>query len=216
MNSLVSDICQAFDASDSDALRCRAANFLECLLDGSAEYRPSRHPLGFVCISLLRDNHSGLCLHLWPEAPDGKKVSTVHSHSWDLRSFVLTGSLVNRVHRIDRIDRGAEALQRVFEVASDGLSDVVTQTVDFVTECVVEERRVDGGTFYLLPAGVFHTSEPCGPSVAATVVSGHRRGDFKDCFLGPADMAPGILRRSPCDATEVMRVVHASLSAGTY
>ncbi|WP_261554622.1 hypothetical protein [Frankia tisae] len=211
MNNTVRDICQALDDNDGAKLRGHISAILEEIIAGRYEYPSFRHPLGFICTSLFRDSQSGLCLHLWPDGVVGGEPSVVHAHSWDLRSFVLIGSLVNRVHQVDQ---QTAATQRVFEVVTDGEADTVTRTASLVTDVVIEERFVEAGSFYTLAAGLFHTSERRGSSVAATVVFGRRRMGVKDCFLGAADMQPVVARRPHCDATDALHAVHIALNLG--
>jgi hypothetical protein len=59
-----------------------------------------RHPLGFIHASLIDTDYATLRFHLWK--PGMRSVQEpawlIHTHTFELRSIVLSGKLVNRLY----------------------------------------------------------------------------------------------------------------------
>ena len=100
------------------------------------------HPLGFLCIPAQRSGEHGICVHVWtPALQPTITTSQVHSHSWDLTSYVLYGTLFNQ--RIRVAEAGAAATHRIFEVRSRGDRDELHATTRLVS-CEPEPTREYG------------------------------------------------------------------------
>lgn len=171
------------------------------IADRTAPVRAVRHPLGFLCLPVQRHGALGVCIHVWTSAlPQATcTMSPVHSHSWDLASFVLYGSVGNRFMRV--ADDPQSGSYRVFEVRSYGEVDEMRATRRLV-RCVEQDHRVAcAGTTYYLAAGSFHESVLVGGAEAATVVLG-RSVPAHDLSLGRLDLATHRVVRQWCDARE--------------
>ncbi|EST33744.1 hypothetical protein [Streptomyces roseochromogenus] len=189
-----------------------AVSELDRIVSGRRALHAVRHPLGFVCLPVLRDGDDGVCVHVFgiPEAePDGS-VPQVHCHSWDLTSTVLYGRLDNR--RMDVDDDTGEPTHRVFEVLSDPSGvDELRPTERLVRLRPGVEQASARGQSYTLPAGEFHTSVVPDDRPTATLVLGRTLPGRMDLSLGPPS-APGhrMVRRT-CDATQTARIARAAL-----
>ncbi|MGV4987810.1 hypothetical protein ACWC0C_34055 [Streptomyces sp. NPDC001709] len=189
-----------------------AVSELDRIVSGRRALSAVRHPLGFVCLPILRDGGDGVCVHVFgtPDAEPEGLVPEVHCHSWDLTSTVLYGRLGNRRVVID--DDTGEPTHRVFEVHSDpsGVDDI--RPTERLVRCRpgVEQTSTRGQS-YALPAGEFHTSVVPDGRPTATLVLGRTLPGRVDLSLGPVS-APGhrMVRRT-CDATQTARIARAAL-----
>lgn len=181
-----------------------ALALLRDIADGRRQLTAVRHPLGFLCIPVQRRGEHGVCVHMWtPALRPAVVTSLVHSHSWDLTSYVLFGTLHNQ--RIRVAETPGSATHRVFEVRSHGDVDELRATSRLVS-CEPELASAHGGgCVYLLPAGEFHTTEVPGGQHVATVVLGRSRPPAADLSLGPLGTRSHTLTRSHCDRGETVR-----------
>ncbi len=170
------------------------------------------HPLGFVCLPILRQGERGICVHLWtPRLTHARPTtSQVHAHSWDLVSYVLFGQVRNEVMRVSgtQASRGeaADGVYRVFEVHSRGDLDEIRATSRLVRRDKGTSQVSDAGETYSVPAGTFHaTAVPAGVDTA-TVALGTSRAGSADLSLGDIATATHQVRRQHCDSDETSRV----------
>ena len=141
---------------------------------------------------------------MWtPALQPALTTSQVHSHSWDLTSYVLYGTLHNQ--RIRVADAGAAATHRIFEVRSHGDRDELHATNRLVS-CEPEAASEYGaGCVYFLRAGEFHTTVVPGQQEVATVALGRSRPQAADLSVGPRQARSHAITRSRCDASETAR-----------
>jgi hypothetical protein len=202
---------------DGDSVRRWAADALAAVLaDVRSAPTAMRHPLGFVCLPLVRDGDLGVCVHVWAPGLGGVTPTTspVHSHSWDLRSFVLYGGVRN--DRVDVTDVTTAPTHRVFEVHSAGDVDEIRPTPRLVRCAQVNPQTSRAGEVYTLPAGEFHMTVIEDDQHAATVVLGRTRSGVGDLSLGAPQLASHRVRRVPCDPAETVlaaRLVTGRLAA---
>lgn len=195
----VSEAIRAPDAARTVPTLCRS--MLAEMADGRSEVSAVRHPLGFVCLPVYREGEYGVCVHAWSEALALADVTTspVHSHSWDLVSFVLYGQVRNTLLHV--FDDAAGATHRVFEIHSDDDVDEIRATSRCVRYLTARHRVAGPGDIYRLTAGQFHTSATDGGPDAATVVLGRSRVSH-DLSLGPLDTPTHRVRRQRCGVQE--------------
>ncbi len=179
-------------------------SLLRDMAKGRRDPTAVRHPLGFLCLPAERLGEHGVCVHLWtPDIQPALTTSEVHSHSWDLISYVLYGTLHNQ--RVHVADTPQAATHRVFEVHSHGDVDELHATSRLVT-CQPDAVGVHGaGCVYVLPAGEFHTTVLPGEQDVVTVVLGRSRPRAADLSLGPVHTRSHTVRRSRCNARESAR-----------
>jgi hypothetical protein len=171
-----------------------------------------RHPLGFVCLPVLRQGGRGICVHFWTSrlAQAHPTTSAVHAHSWDLVSYVLFGQVRNQVVRVSgsgpRQRAAAGAVYRVFEVHSRGDLDEIHATSRLVN-CHAEAPQVSSaGETYSVPAGTFHATDIPAGLETATVALGTSRAGSADLSLGAVATPTHRVRRQQCDSEETSRV----------
>lgn len=188
-----------------------ALELLRDIASGRCELTAVRHPLGFLCIPAQRSGEHGICIHVWtPALQPALTTSQVHSHSWDLTSYVLYGTLRNQ--RIRVAGAGAAATHRIFEVRSHDDRDELHATARLVS-CEPERTREYGaGSVYFLQAGEFHTTVVPGEQQVATVALGRSRPHAADLSVGPLHARSHAITRSRCTAPETVRA--ALLAAG--
>jgi hypothetical protein len=195
------DIAQSIRTGDAErTVPAMCLRTLTEIAEGRNPLRAVRHPLGFLCLPVQRAGELGVCVHVWTGAvaQASSSVSTVHSHSWDLVSFVLYGDVGNALMRVEDDSAGTH---RVFEVHSRGDVDEILPTARLV-RCLRQPLRVtSAGRTYRLTAGEFHESVLVGDSEAATVVLGRTRAEA-DLSLGPLDGPGHQIIRQRCSRGE--------------
>jgi hypothetical protein len=178
-------------------------SLLRDIAAGRCDLAAIRHPLGFLCLPTHRCGQYGVCVHLWTQEPrDEPTTSGVHSHSWDLVSYVLYGTIRNQ--RIEVTD-ARTATHRVFEVRSLGDVDELVATSRLVSCRSGASGVHSGGCVYVLPAGEFHTTVVADDEQVATVVLGRLRPLAADLSLGPVQARSHTVARSRCSARETAR-----------
>ncbi|MFJ2742244.1 hypothetical protein ACIO3O_21575 [Streptomyces sp. NPDC087440] len=201
----------ALDDHHTTLLRDRARTALLDIATGKRELPAVRHPLGFLCLPLLREGPRGVCVHLFEEgaAPE-PGISPLHSHSWDLHSHVLYGQVANLLVHTE--DGGDRPTHRVFEVRSDpDGTDEILPTATVVRSAPGPRRISSGGESYTLPAGEFHATVVQAGRPAATLVLGLVRPGRADLSLGPLDGRATRSARRLCDARRTARTVGTAL-----
>jgi hypothetical protein len=195
-----------------------ARRVLDDFAAGRSSIPAVRHPLGFLCLPVERENDLGVCLHIWsPEvSPAPVTTSPLHCHSWDLISFVLYGTVRNVCARVVE-DGSPQATHRVFEVVSRGEVDELRATGRTVHYFPADATDHRPGDSYTLPAGVFHSTCIESGLDAATVALGRQTPGDLDLSLGPLDTSTHQIRRMRCDpgtaARAALRSTHRIVAA---
>jgi hypothetical protein len=195
---------------ESAELARHAAAELEQVASGRRALRAVRHPLGFVCLPVLRDGAEGVCVHVFGPSDPVLTSHQVHSHSWDLTSTVLYGRLGNR--RMGVAEETGKPTHRVFEVHSRPTGvDELRPTRRLVRCLPGPEQTSTRGQTYTLAAGEFHTTVVPDGRPTATLVLGRTLPGRADLSLGPL-RAPGHrVVRKVCDAAQTVRIARAAL-----
>jgi len=199
----------------SGALRSWTGAVLTDIAEGRRPLVAVRHPLGFVCLPVIRADDDGVCVHVWlADRPDAEPTtSPMHSHSWDLLSYVLYGEIHNETLAVE--DEPGEPTHRIFEVRSQGDVDEISASARLVRHAT---RAVDiyrPGAAYTLRAGDFHVTDVLPKRAAATVALGRMRRGAHDLSLGPLNGHTHTVRRLHCTPEETAtaaRAVTAHLS----
>jgi hypothetical protein len=198
--------CDLYEAirrgGTGDSVRRWAFDLLTQVGEGRRRLHGVRHPLGFVCLPLERVGDRGVCVHLWSNSMTRAQSTTsdIHSHSWDLLSYVLFGQVRNQVMAI--ADAPERPAHRIFEVRSHGDVDELWATARLVrSERSADELTSAGGSYHL-PAGGFHVTAIPDLQDTATLALGNRRPGAADLTLGPIDTPNHQVRRQHCDAEE--------------
>lgn len=201
-------------ADDHHRLRDKMIKALRDVAAGRLPVAAVRHPLGFTCFPLYRDNVEGVCVHAWsPVSSAETDAAPVHCHSWDLRSYVLYGTVWN--DRVRVVDAPRSALYRVFRVTSRPGTDDIRATPRLVRCVYGLPERYRAGQSYTVPAGEFHrTLLPDEPT--ATVVLGRHQPTRSDLIVAPLLTTAGTTdreRHTDQDSRRIARQVADRLAA---
>lgn len=190
-----------------DRLPGQVIGVMTAIAEGARPMTAIRHPLGFLCLPVQRRGEYGMCVHVWTGHPTEPALTTspMHSHSWDLLSYVLYGEVYNQLVQV--IDAPASPSHRVFEVHSDGDCDEIRGTTRLVCCVPGTAQSTAAGGSYQLAAGDFHMTVV--PAQAATVVLGRGRADTVDLSLGSVATPTHRVRRQRCAPRETTRVARA-------
>lgn len=191
----------------------RTLGALHAITAGTSDLLAVRHPLGFLCFPIERQETSGICVHAWSPgfaAPEPPTTSGFHAHSWDLLSLVVFGELQNV--RLTVLD--GEPEWRVFEVHSSDDGDELRATSRLVRSrkdgCEVNRR----GDTYTVQAGCFHAT--IAKAATTIAVSMARRG-ARDLSLGAVDGFSHHVGRERCGrvaTAHAARLIVDQLSIG--
>ena len=199
------DIYQAIRrGTAAEAVPRWALSSLRDIAEGRRDLTGVWHPLGFLCLPIERLGDHGICVHQWTLAlRPCLTTSAIHSHSWDLTSYVLYGGLRNE--RVQVIDDPDFPTHRVFDVRSYGDVDEIGATTRLVSYRAESVEAHGAGGVYSLPAGEFHTTVLADEHGAATVALGRGREQAADLTLGAVDTPSHVVRRRRCAAPETAR-----------
>jgi hypothetical protein len=191
------------------------AGVLGEIASGERDLRAVEHPLGFLCLPVVREGERGVCVHLFDdEAPDAGPPTDagMHAHSWELLSYVLYGHVSNVPVRIADPAPAPGPTHRVFEVHStpDG-TDELRPTERLVRSEPGPEHTSGSGETYTLAAGEFHSTVVRRGEPAATLVLGRTLPGRTDLFLGPVHGRGHRTVRRLCEAEDTRRTVRAAL-----
>jgi hypothetical protein len=158
---------------------------LDDVLEGRTTLEAVRHPLGFICLPIVRDDTpEGVCLHYWSDQGRSheRTTSKYHCHSWSLLSHVLAGSIGNQ-----RLDLFPGDKYRLFHAVSNGPVDSLIPTGSLVDVSCAEPEFYFAGESYELAAGEFHASVAGAAPVSVTLVLGRMIPGAADITLGEVD-----------------------------
>ncbi|MGH3766844.1 MAG: hypothetical protein ACRDS0_25425 [Pseudonocardiaceae bacterium] len=190
------------DGTARGRLPGQVVHVMMAIARGAQPLAAVRHPLGFICLPVARHGECGVCVHVWTGHPPEVELTTspMHSHSWDLLSYVLYGEVRNQLVQV--ADAPATPSHRVFEVHSHGDADEIRRTARLV-HCTpgVAQSTTSGGS-YRLAAGEFHMTVVAGQ--AATVVLGHSRAGTLDLSLGSLGTPTHRVPRQRCSRRETV------------
>lgn len=195
-----------------EAIRRAMTRMLDDIVEDPADGAALLHPLGFFCFPLRRDGLRGVCLHVWDpelrmELPHtALTTSPIHSHSWDLVSCVLYGTVCNSVIEVSEVATQPE--YRVVEICSAGEIDTIRPTSRLVRSTVVTTETHSDGDIYRLDANRFHTTDVKG--AAATLAFGRGRPGAVDLSLGDLDIVPHSISRQRCRPETTARLARSA------
>ncbi len=200
------------DGSAPGDPREAVAGALDEIASGKRNLRAVQHPLGFLCLPLVRDGERGVCVHLFGSGTGAEPTAAppVHAHSWELRSHVLYGRVANVPVRVR--EEASKPTHRVFEVHSDPTGvDELRPTERLVHSERGPEHTSSGGETYTLPAGEFHSTLVSRDEPAATLVLGLSLPGRSDLILGPLQGHGHSTVRRLCGAGHTQRTARAAL-----
>ncbi|MFD6452271.1 hypothetical protein ACFWF3_15935 [Nocardia sp. NPDC060220] len=190
-------------------VRAWVHDYLADVAAGVVEVVAVRHPLGFTCFPVWRQEARGICLHVWStDRPAAPTTSMVHAHSWNLVSHVLYGTVVNEI--IDVSADSDAGTHRVFEVRSDTDGDTVHATRRSVRYRSRSREVFRDGDVYTLPHSEFHVTDVL--SAAATIVLGEHIPGELDLSLGDPGTTDHRVERTPHSSQRTRELAEAVLA----
>ncbi|MFZ4279812.1 hypothetical protein [Streptomyces rhizosphaericola] len=221
-------------SADRTAAGELAVSVLRAVAEGRWSLAAVRHPLGFLCLPVLRDGARGVCVHLFGAGTGGDgsggdgsggdgswgagsggdggrgDAPLVHAHSWSLVSLVLFGRVTN--HSVRVVDDPVAPTHRVYEVRSgpDG-TDEVRGTTRFVRGIPDGSGHSTTGDVYVVRPGEFHATVVADGRPAATLVLGETQPGSKDMSLGRLSGEGHRSVREICGREETVVAVRAAL-----
>ncbi|MER6049567.1 hypothetical protein ABT168_19300 [Streptomyces sp. NPDC001793] len=193
------------------APRAGVTGALEDIARGKRELRAVHHPLGFLCLPLVRDGARGVCVHLFGTGvPADPTAAPMHAHSWELRSYVLFGRVGNLPVTVT--DETRTPTHRIFEVFSSPSGVDELRPTSRLVHCTPGPAASSGsGETYSLPAGEFHATVVARGQPAATLVLGRSLPGHTDLSLGPLHGRGHRTVRRLCGAEHTERTVRTAL-----
>jgi hypothetical protein len=185
------------------------AAVLEPLAEGRTHLDAVRHPLGFICLPIVRDDSpEGVCVHYWSAESGTNKPTTsrFHCHSWALLSHVLVGSVGNQ--RLDLVPGDRYQLFRA-NSGRDGDNREVDdlEPIEQFTDVRSGAAEVHhAGESYELDAGAFHASVATYVDVSVTLVLGRVVPGAEDITLGDVGLGRHRITRRTLGPGEAQRV----------
>lgn len=161
--------------------------------------RVVKHALGFTQLQLGEFNGRAVRLHLWPRCNGvaAENTSEIHSHPWPLRSFVLSGSIINRTYRVFESN---QEVGELYEVRRHEDRTIHTKLDIGVTWEVQSLETVQTGSDYSVEVSKFHSSTFTTTGAVTIIIAGER-GKSLARVVKPLS-APRIITRTPVLLTE--------------
>lgn len=192
------------DSPDGDLLEA-SVSVLDQIASGQRLLTAVQHPLGFLCLPIVREPGWGVCIHVWTIRFPSVQPTTSgkHAHSWSLESFVLYGELGNAVFALEPDEESGP--YQIADIVTGPESDVITPTGRRVACTEVSRSMVSSGQTYQLATGVFHETFLGADSEVATLVLS-RTQNTPDRMLGPVDLRPHTVTRRRCTREDTRAV----------
>ena len=140
------------------------------------------HPLGFIMCKLSQEKERNIRLHIWPD--HNEKVQEpawlVHDHLFDLKSWVLAGSIENIEYDVIPGNPNFS----IYHASYENNKSILNRTEETVN--IIEKNRfvVDAGQIYKVASGVLHQSVSLSSGTAVTVCETIDKNNKKPAIAG--------------------------------
>lgn len=173
--------------------------FEEVLLRGTLGAQPvKRHPLGFTVVQLKVDG-VGLRLHLWKGGPISQPGYEIHDHAFNLKSFIVDGTIRHRTFEALEDPQGDYA---VYSVHYEPNRSVMTKTPARARLKETSDEVYVAGQSYSVPAWRLHDALLHGAASATTLVL-------------TRDLAGAPVTYGPADGPQTLEAARAPVSHQT-
>lgn len=128
-------------------------------LEEKKQLRGNWHPLGFIHIPLGTINNQTLRLHVWSkqERKIQQPLYPIHTHIFELKSHILSGSLKNSIYAIKK--QITLPLQNViYDVDYNHNNSILKRTKNTINIKKISEETLNKGDYYFVKKGDFHSS----------------------------------------------------------
>lgn len=143
-----------------------AISLIDDAINGSLEFR--KHPLGFVVCNVWQDSGKRLRLHIWEKEhtyPQGK-YTQIHDHIFNLKSWVLNGSIEN----IEYAEDNSNLNHTIFKAIYLSDTSILNRTNEQIGIIETNRSIIRKGENYSIPAGKLHRTEPTSSDTTITLV----------------------------------------------
>ncbi len=193
----------------------RIGEILDAIQSGVYERPMIRHPLGFYCLRVHKDNRSeryGLCIHVWRAGAriTPPTVSRIHLHTWRLFSYILFGRVQNQ--QIEVLSNSERPTHQVFKVRSTSATDTIVPTGEMVTFQVAGAQNFCVGERYLVPPRTYHQTAVMDPNLTVTAMVSENWNSGSQLVLGPRDLDTHTVHRESCPTSETRQVARDLLA----
>jgi hypothetical protein len=144
------------------------------------------HPNGFLQLGLtdsIDKRSNKFQLHVWDKEIKrrGPEIFQVHDHAFEIKSYVVIGSLINETYKIQQDSQGSYQIFR-----GDGTGQL-SATGERVS-CILEKTEViQKGNEYIIPKGEFHASKTNNEITATIIVKKEIDKEYKSKVIAPMD-----------------------------
>lgn len=180
---------QLGDSSGTDDARELLSPVLDALSNGSLAARFTWSPFGFLIADLSPPVAARLLrLHVWPKGFREEQGPhwPIHPHAWDLRSWVLTGSITNETYTIQHL-LGDDGRPLYASKGVGGPQSVLVRTEHRVLCSLVGSTTYRAGQTYFVPQGQYHATQVPLDSLTATMAVMWNRADAPPLVVGTND-----------------------------
>jgi len=171
MSNAPENIARMLERGDpANNVTAAVRDFLPILKHSSVIRECTWHPYGFLIAKPWANEALALRLHIWPVGPRTRQIPDwpVHSHPWDLHSYILKGSAINEIYKIQLVE--GQSPRRLYSVGYDG-SESVLQATEMGVACELASRqKYIPGDSYRVYADQYHATHVPEEDFAATIV----------------------------------------------
>ncbi|WEW97829.1 hypothetical protein P3T65_26985 [Pseudomonas nitroreducens] len=141
-------------------------SLIDDAINGSLEFR--KHPLGFVVCNVWQDSGKKLRLHIWEKEHTypQDKYTQIHDHIFNLRSWVLNGSIEN----IEYVEDDNNFNHTIFKATYTPDTSTLNITNEQIGLIETDRNTIRKGESYSIPAGKLHKTEPTSSDTTITLV----------------------------------------------
>ncbi|PGN53610.1 hypothetical protein CN978_30475 [Priestia megaterium] len=153
-------------------------------LQESQQLKGNWHPLGFIHIPLGTFNNQSIRLHVWSpkERREQQPFFPIHTHIFELKSHILSGSLKNATYKVNSSDSTFKSIIYDVEYSKSGSNlKKTTKKINF-EKC--KEENLTKGDFYSVRRGEFHSSKVNKGDFTATIALTYNKTNETPLVIG--------------------------------
>ena len=154
--------------------------------DENIDKKCFKHPFGFIQVKVIDFDSiplESLRIHIWSNTRITQKpYYSVHNHSFDFKSLVLCGHIVNSKYSVQNVSDSENCIYTVRYDDKNSTSKLL-KTEEVVSCNVATKSVVSAGQFYVLKKDEFHSTDVNADIYAATLFSTFNRSG-KICVIG--------------------------------
>ncbi|MFJ7680280.1 hypothetical protein ACIQXQ_19830 [Peribacillus sp. NPDC097198] len=176
-------------------------------LEESGYIEGNWHPLGFIHIPLGTFEDHAIRLHIWShrERRSQKPFYPIHTHKFELKSHILSGSLRNYIYDSSFVSSEQNI---IYNVEYNSRESIIKQT----GQKVIVEKRIEGiykkGDYYSVKRGDFHSSEVDEGDFTATIALTYNIQDDSPLVIGEVEgNEKYIYSRNKCTHEELKEII---------